>query len=163
MGDKVGAAAKQAGNGIMRSTVVMVVEGVLQKVIGGQELREGISLYGAFFHGGYDIILVSSQVDSKVGTWLWNNGLIHHSLVTFSVEEAMRKGRDVLLVVTPNPQQARRLFAQGVTSLLFAHPSYAQPEWRPDAKGPEVGWNELSREMAAEIKRKMADHRMDDA
>ena len=144
------------------TTIVMVVEGVLQKVIGGQSLREGCSLYGAFFHGGYDIILVSSQVDSKVGTWLWNNGLIRHSLLTFSVEEAMRKGRDVLLVVTPDPQKARQLFEQGVTSLLFAHPSYADPAWRPDYVGPMVGWNELSRAVAEEATRKVTDGRMGD-
>jgi hypothetical protein len=140
----------------------MVVEGVLQQIVGGQELREGCSLYGAFFLGGYDIVLVSSQKDAKMADWLWQNGLTHHSLVTFSVEEAMRKGHDVIMVVTPNPRQARRLFAQGVTSLLFTHPSYAQPEWRPDYVGPMVGWNELSRDIADEAARKLTDDRMDD-
>jgi hypothetical protein len=139
----------------------MVVEGVLQKLVGGQELREGISLYHCFFQGGYDVILVSNHM-SDVSDWLWKSGLTRHSLVVSSVEEAMAKGHNVTLVVTPNPEQARRLFAQGVTTLLFAHPSYAQPDWRPDYIGPKVGWNELSREIADEAARKLADHRMDD-
>ena len=144
-----------------QTTVIMVIQGVLQKLIGGQSLREGTSLYHCFFRGGYDVVLVGPQTDRR-SDWLWANGLIRHSLVVGTIEEAMQRSHNVTLVVTPDPGQARRLFAQGVTSLLFAHPSYAQPEWRPDAVGPTVGWNELSREMAAEIERKMADHRTDD-
>ena len=160
VGDKVGAAAKQAGNGIM-TTIVMVVEGVLQQIVGGQELREGCDLYHCFHQGGYDIILVSPQERNKLSDWIYQAGLIGHTLELPTIEHAIARSH-VSLVVTPDPQKARQLFEQGVTSLLFAHPSYADPAWRPDYVGPMVGWNELSRAVAEEATRKVTDGRMGD-
>src|ERR1019366_959508 len=97
------------------TTVAMVVEGVLQQVIGGQRLREGCDLYQCLFQGGYDVILVSPQERNKLSDWVYQAGLIRHSLTVPTVEDALHRGHDVTLVVTPNPFQARRLFAQGVT------------------------------------------------
>ena len=144
----------------MRSTVVMVVEGVLQQIVGGQELREGISLYHCFFQGGYDVVLVGPQT-KQMNEWLYQAGLIRHSLELPTIEHALARSH-VTLVVTPDPQKARQLFEQGVTSLLFAHPAYADPAWRPDYVGPMVGWNELSRVVAEEATRKVTDGRMGD-
>jgi hypothetical protein len=146
-----------------RTCVAIIVEGVLQQIVGGDPIREGVGLYNAFDRGDYDIVLVSpNALQAKLIDWLWHNGFSRHSVTVFSLEEARRKGYTIDLVVTSNPNQARSLFELGITTLLFSHPSYQMPEWRPDYKHPDIGWNELSREVAAEAERKLADHRTDD-
>lgn len=55
----------------------------------------------------------------------------------------MRRNGPISLVIEPDPKIAAGLLADGVPTLLYLHPQYSVPSWRPDHDGAPRRWDDL--------------------
>jgi hypothetical protein len=55
----------------------------------------------------------------------------------------MRRNGPISLVIEPDPKIAAALLAEGVPTLLYLHPQYSVPSWRPDYNGSPRRWDDL--------------------
>lgn len=56
----------------------------------------------------------------------------------------------VSLFVSASPIECAEMMHKGFTSLLFAHPSYMRPEFRPDHKAEPRPWDAIEQESRAQ-------------
>lgn len=141
-------------------TTVLTLEGVLRRT-GNQLDPKGRVLYEAFTATTRTVILTAE--DRLGAEWFLrtNNMMQHADLI--SVEEwvapdeagrflrAMDKvrapGVSVDSVIVANPETAEALFSAGFPVLLYAHPIYTVPSFRPDYKSVAKPWNKLTETM----------------
>jgi hypothetical protein len=57
-------------------------------------------------------------------------------------------------VVIPDPDLARDLYANGVPVLLYLHPTFSAPSFRPDHKPGIRAWSELAAEVEFQVNAK---------
>lgn len=55
----------------------------------------------------------------------------------------LRRTGPVDFVVEPDPRIAAALLADGIPTLLYLHPQYTVPSWRPDYTGNLRRWDDL--------------------
>ena len=55
----------------------------------------------------------------------------------------LRRTGPVTFMVEPDPEIAAALMAQGVPTLLYLHPQFTVPSWRPDFSGRLRPWDDL--------------------
>lgn len=63
----------------------------------------------------------------------------------------MRRNGPVDFFVEPDPKIAAALIAQGVPTLLYLHPQYTVPSWRPDYGGTPRRWDDLLAETERQV------------
>lgn len=137
----------------MSGSVLLEMQGVLRSD-NGKPVAEGITLYAslAAFHR---IVLVGEDADTD-SRWLKLNGLDDHAqLLIGSMDVALRHARgqlalDIRLLVSPSPATVAAAMHLGVTSLLFAHPRFARPEFRNDVEREPREWDAIVAEMDAQ-------------
>ena len=120
------------------ATVVMFVEGVLQKPDGVQALDAGVRLYRAL-STSYNLVLVTEQEIKKVKHFLLMNAISGHidvvplngSSIAKGMNSLRRDGYILDFVISPNPAVTSILYEQGFEVLTYTSPRYARPEWRP--------------------------------
>ena len=66
------------------------------------------------------------------------------------------------LVITGDPEVAKRLLEAGVTVSLFMHPSYISEKFRPDSRQGVKPWAELTEEIISQQESIVEDHRVQD-
>lgn len=55
----------------------------------------------------------------------------------------LRRTGPISFVVEPDPKIAAALLADGIPTLLYLHPQYTVPSWRPDFTGRLRRWDDL--------------------
>lgn len=55
----------------------------------------------------------------------------------------LRRNGPVSIVIEPDPKVAAGLLAEGIPTLLYLHPQYSVPSWRPDYNGSPRRWDDL--------------------
>jgi hypothetical protein len=55
----------------------------------------------------------------------------------------LRRTGPITFVVEPDPKIAAALMADGVSTLLYLHPQFTVPSWRPDYIGGVRRWDDL--------------------
>ena len=145
---------------------VITIEGILKADNQDGIIGEGTRLYYALSEH-YRIILTSEEGDPrKLEHWLKSNGFNEHSQVLIGeavpILNKLRSGGTALsLFLSPNPDTIRRAMQAGIASILFLHPRYSHPSFRPDWDGLPRPWDELVDEvekqniMKAEDKRRI--------
>ena len=141
-------------------SVLIACEGVLRTPTGAP-IPEGIALY-AMLCQGYRVVLCLDGPVSEAEHWLISNGFTLHDAVmdhTLAytgmdlrerhVDVERTKGR-VEMLVDPSPERVAMGLRKGITSILFAHPQYARPEFRPDLTRKIRPWESIAAELDAQ-------------
>lgn len=103
-------------------------------------------------------VTILSKSNEDADRWLKSvnigkiDDLVDYSFITatddkdYWLVEYCRANGKVDLVVTANVELAERLLEVGVNTLLFLHPMYIRPEFRPDGRGRR-GWDAIVEEI----------------
>lgn len=135
---------------------VITLPGVLQKTNEAPN-PQGIALYRSLAATGRVAVLCGPDV-SKAEWFLATNALSDHvNLVPESVEShptiagrrraqiaSLRaQGTHIEFVVDPDPEVVAGLHEDGLAALLYLHPQFSQPSFRPDFKSTATPWSEM--------------------
>jgi hypothetical protein len=140
------------------SSVVICMEGVLQKHVTNAPIQVGIALY----HGlasTFNVLLITELDKRTADHWLAIESLNQHAAVEYNenvrtfMSEEQRKFHqinslrvrhfNVDLVIDPNPDSAIHLLSNGFNVMTFTHSAYALPQWRPDYAEKTRSWDEI--------------------
>lgn len=150
----------------MSLTYAMVLDGVLRKNKDGAVNRHGLLLYNALATVGRMAIL-GSQNPERDDWFLKTNGFTTHShLIPERIEDGSdewrrrfaqvgrlrQEGANVEFVIEPDPSIAASLIASSVPVLLYIHPQYSAPSFRPDYDNTAKPWAELTKEIDYQIR-----------
>lgn len=146
------------------SIALLAIDGVLRDA-GGLPLRDGVVLYESLCLS-YRVVLASSNPE-RDDLWLRAEGLRSHQEVVgippaflrgttglrrAQAEALLGSGGAVSLVVDADPQVVLEATERGLVSVLYVHPKFSRPEWRPDRDQTPRPWDDL----VAEIERQSA-------
>lgn len=137
-------------------TYVLTLHGVLQQPNGAPN-PQGLSLYRALASVGRLVVL--GGLDRAKDEWfLATHDLRDHvNFVPESIEKhptelgrrraqigtLRAQGSHIELVVEPDPEIVAALHEDGLPTLLYLHPRFTQPAFRPDYKSEATPWNQL--------------------
>ena len=137
-------------------TYAITLHGVLQQPNGAPN-PQGMALYRALSTVGRLAIL--GGLDRAKDEWfLATQGLDDHvDFLPESIEKgptelarrlaqigALRaKGTHIEMAVEPDPEVVAAIHEQGVPTLMYLHPRFTQPAFRPDYKSVAKPWNTL--------------------
>lgn len=122
--------------------------------------------------GLYQVAVVTSEPNQDVVEhWLMVNGLSdNYSTIVVPRSEPTRAAQWRYLrsvgsldyVIDPSPSDVAWAASEGITALLFSHPLYARPEWRPDDERGVRAWGEIEAEVEQQAQRRSTDRRLSD-
>ncbi|MFC4506999.1 MULTISPECIES: hypothetical protein [Streptomyces] len=141
--------------------VVISIEGVLKRpesdavIPAGQLLYHGLAETHVVHLVDEDETFNRSKLLAQ--NWLKRNGFTKHiRLIKPNVSEryglrggiqSLRPDLHVDMVVVSDPTVASDLLAAGYTTVLFTHPRYTRPQWKPDYRGEPRAWDDLVAEI----------------
>lgn len=138
----------------------MFVDDVLRSST-GSPIYQGLALY-RMFNEDVRVVLLT---DDREKTHRW---LLEHRINTFDdlvdrnvpgilndpdleqVKYCRSQGK-VELVVTGNVELSKKLLEIGLDTLLFLHPTYLRPEFRPDGRQGMKAWADIEEEIDKQI------------
>jgi len=136
--------------------VLMFVDGVLRSHT-GSPIYQGLALYRLFNDSNRVVLLCEHK--AKDDRWLREHkinkldDLIDRSIPSMTdfpewrqVEYCRGQGA-IDMVVTSNPELAKKLLEVGVTALVFMQPSYIEEKFRPDSREGRKTWGEIQAEI----------------
>lgn len=140
--------------------VVMFVDGVLRSDT-GSPIYQGLALY-RMFNEDVRVILLSNERE-KTHRWLLEHkinkidDLFDYNLPGVlddpeldQVKYCRSQGK-VEVVVTADLDLATKLLQEGLDTLVFLHPTYLRPEFRPDGRQGVRSWAAIEAEMDKQI------------
>ena len=140
--------------------IVMFVDGVLRSET-GSPIYQGLALY-RMFNEDVRVVLLTDDRD-KTHRWLLEHkinkfdDLVDQNVPgviddpDFEQVKYCRSQGKVELVVTGDTDLAKKLLEIGLDTLLFLHPSYLRPEFRPDGRQGMRSWAAIEEEMDKQI------------
>ena len=149
--------------------IVMFVDGVLRHN-SNSPIYAGMALY-RMFSEDMRVVLLSEEKE-KTHRWL-----LEHKVNTYDdlvdstapgilenpelerVKVCRSQGK-VGLGVTANVELAKELLEQGIDTLLFLHPNYLRPEFRPDGRQGVRSWKAIEEEMDKQMEMLKEDPRV---
>lgn len=162
--------------GTMRRVVVMPVEGILRKEIGGQLNPDGFYLYRTLL-AMYRVILVSmGEPEHRVLDWLSREGIFGYDDIIFPMGMCLnglestwtniirvlrQRGYNLTMAVLNGPQDALDVHEAGVPTLLYTQPVYGLPDWLPGSSKGHQAWSRLVETVEGERALRLADKRME--
>jgi hypothetical protein len=152
----------------MSGQIGFVLDGVLRRITdqnavnsNGLLLFEGLKTFGrvTFLADGHAPDIVAIEHFLKVNRITGHVGLDVSvpSDGPGSVERRLaqmnrvRRNGPVSLVIEPDPKIAAALMQQGYPTLLYLHPHYTVPSWRPDFGGTVRRWDDLVAETDRQV------------
>jgi hypothetical protein len=150
------------------TTYVMVVDGVLRKPATNAVIESGQALYWSLAETGRLALLCGDDKD-KVDWFLRTNGFTKHVYLipedpTASptaggrrmqqIRELRRGQANIAFVVEPDPTIALDLYNESVPVMIYLHPTYTQPAFRPGYKSLAKPWEDLISEVEFQIEQK---------
>lgn len=140
------------------SVTVISLEGVLavgrpDDVVMMKPFGPGVITYHAM-KSLTKIVVVSTAPQDRAEHWLRVQGLRDHAYLYAGDKPLMDKlsamraiQLDISLVLHPDPAEVVTALRAGFLCGLWSHPSYARPEWRPDAPRTQRPWDEVVKEV----------------
>lgn len=138
-------------------------------------IPEGLALVGSLAHT-YSIAVVADVTDAdEVHTWMKTHGMAQFYSYALQRKPGMPEDRTervlaqvdylrssfpVGLVVDSDPATIASLMVKGYCGLLFTHPQYARPEWRPDDDKGMRSWAAIAAEVQEQNRMKAEDGRL---
>ena len=145
----------------MSVTYAMVLDGVLRKNKDQAVNHHGMFLYRSLITTGRLAILGSQ--DRAMDEWFLKTNDFHQHAHLITEELASgskpwirrmnqigrlrQEGSSPQFVIEPDPGMAKHLIAMSVPVLLYIHPRYSAPSFRPDYVNAAKPWAELTEEI----------------
>lgn len=145
----------------MAGIICITVQGVLKQEIGEGPITQGIQIYHGLKHM-LKIALITDESIERTQHWLKLNGLQEHAYLlpgldsdgddpvtrrTRQIGRLRANAEQADMLLDPDPEVVAEATRQGITGLLFAHPKYASPKFRPDYSYTPKPWDEIASEM----------------
>lgn len=167
----------------MAKVAVVSAEGVLCRqdrpgntFAASTPISEGLALVGAL-STTYSIAVVSNETDpAEIRDWMKDHGMAQFfsyavprkvgmpedrpGRILAQVEYLRSTGFAVGMVVDADPATVGLMLVKGYTGLVFSHPTYARPEWRPDDEAGARSWDEIVAETQRQNRLKAGDGRL---
>lgn len=168
----------EANQGTMSRVLVMPIEGILRKEVGGQLNPDGYYLYRTL-QSMYRVLLIStSEHDrNRVIDWLDKEGVFGYDDVLFPMTMAgswaiegfwtvviriiRMRGYNISMVVVNGPQDALDVLNSSVPVLLFSQPAYGLPEWLPGSSRGNEDWDKIVDKIESNRAARIKDKRME--
>lgn len=137
-------------------SVVMFVDGVLRSET-GSPIYQGLALY-RMFNEDVRVVLLCDDY-AKTNRWLLEHKINKmDDLIDYNVPGILddpdfeqvkycRSQGKVEVIVTADTELAKKLLEIGLDTLLFLHPSYLRPEFRPDGRQGMRSWAAIEEEL----------------
>lgn len=169
----------EANRGTMSRVLVMPIEGILRKEVGGQLNPEGYYLYRTL-QSMYRVILVATAESNRdrVVDWLERENIFGYDDLLLPLTMAgpwaiesfweivirilRMRGYNISMVVVNGPEEARDVLNASVPVLLYGQPSYGLPEWLPGSRRGDNDWDALVDKIETERAARRADKRMEE-
>lgn len=167
----------EGNQGTMSRVLVMPIEGVLKKAVGGQLNPDGYYLYRTL-SSMYRVILITYENDhGLVVQWLDKEGIFNYDDVLHPMswclnmkesymENVVRvlrtRGYNISMVVVNGPQDALDALNASVPVLMYSQPAYGLPEWLPGTRRGAEPWDRLVDKVEANRAARLTDKRMED-
>lgn len=138
----------------------MFVDGVLRSET-GSPIYQGLALY-RMFNEDVRVVLLCDDY-AKTNRWLLEHkinkmdDLIDHNVPgvlddpEFEQVKYCRSQGKVEVIVTADTDLAKKLLEIGLDTLLFLHPSYLRPEFRPDGRQGVKSWKSIEDEIDKQL------------
>jgi len=136
--------------------ILMFLDGVLRTNT-GSPIYQGLAIYRLFSESNRVVILCKDK--EKDDIWLREHkinkldDLIDHNIPSMTdfpeyrqVEYCRGQGA-IELVVTSNPELAKKLLEVGITTLMFLQPAYLEEKFRPDGRQGIRSWKDIKDEI----------------
>lgn len=138
-------------------SVLIFVDGVIRKERDLSIILDGSALYKSL-NENYRVILVTEEKE-KAEVWLKMNNLSQKTddIVQimdsplgdnkFRTVEMLRSKGKIDFVITDDLDLSKQLLEVGILTLVFLHPRYVRPEFRPDGRLGAKSWLEITEEL----------------
>jgi len=145
----------------MSATFVMTLDSVLRNP-GSEGLnQQGLALYRALSSTGRLAVLCGPD-ETRDEWFLASNGLTKHAYLVpeetdSAYTSAARRMNQIIylrsqgciieFVIEPDPAVAVHLFTHGVPVMVYLHPQYSTPSFRPDYESVAKPWDNLVKQV----------------
>jgi hypothetical protein len=153
-------------------SVIVLLDGVIRNLRKQAPISEGVLLYKTLNELNRVIVLADDR--ERTDIWLKKNNMakslddivqISDSVVEeprlASVKSILSKGR-VEFVVTDDVDFAKSLLELSINVLVFLHPRYVKPEFRPDGRAGAKSWAAINGELDKQQGLLLEDGRLSD-
>jgi hypothetical protein len=167
----------EGNQGTMSRVLVMPIEGILKKPVGGQLNPDGFHLYRTL-SSMYRVILVTWETqNNRTKNWLEQENILVYDDVLYmgsmcinslesyweNIIRILRmRGYNISVVVVNGPQEAREVINASVPVLMYTQPAYGLPEWLPGSRRGAEEWDALVDKIETERSARMNDKRMEE-
>jgi hypothetical protein len=156
--------------------VAIVVNGVLRQPNDSSVIIPGLLIYKSLVKDHRVSLIIDSAAKEKVQYWLLMNGLTDHvneiywdetdpdEVGTRRLRQVSRLKRQgpLSLVYEADTEAATALLKSQIPTMLFLHPTYTHPDFRPGHSSEPTPWNELVLEKVRQQEARATDTRLQD-
>lgn len=168
----------EGNQGTMARVLVMPVEGILRKEVGGQINPDGFYLYRTL-SSMYRILLITHDTNrQRTIDWLNKEGIYNYDDLLLPMTMAANwatesywsnviriirmRGYNISLVLVNGPEEALDVLNASVPVLMYSQPAYGLPEWLPGSRRGAEAWDTLVGKIETERSARLSDKRMDE-
>lgn len=135
--------------------VAIVLDGVLRKPLDVEAQDFGANLLYGALSDQFRLVVLGSDDTRRDDHFLLVNGMARHIRVEpdhpkgilGQLRNLRQEGFVFEFVVLADPQDAMILVQNGYSTLLYTHPTFSSPAFRPDYTGGIRSWYELETEV----------------
>lgn len=156
--------------------VAIVVNGILRQPNDSSVIIPGLLIYKSLVKDHRVSLIIDSAAKEKVQYWLLMNSLIDHVNEVYWDETdpedsgerrlrqigRLRKQGPIGLVYEADTIAATKLLQAQIPTMLFLHPQYTHPDFRPGVRDEPTPWNDLLGEKIRQQEARATDTRLQD-
>jgi hypothetical protein len=146
--------------------VAIAIDGVLRKPLDVEAVDFGASLLFASLVENFRVVVLGSENLAADEHFMSINGMVKYVKIEpvlpvdgegdtaqkrRQVERLRAEGFTFEFVVVPDPDLARGLYASGIPVLMYLHPTFTAPSFRPNHVEGLRPWNELATEVEFQL------------
>lgn len=154
--------------------VAIVVNGILRQLNDSSVIIPGLLIYKSLVKDHRVSLIIDSGAKEKVQYWLLMNSLTEHVNEIYwddtDPEDTgqrrlrqiarLRKQGPLSLVYESDTEAATRLLQAQIPTMLFLHPNYTHPDFRPGHSTEPTPWNNLLSEKIKQQEARATDTRL---
>jgi len=134
-------------------------------------IYEGISLYKALNVNGTVAVAVDDQEEAArwckihkltdVDSFISNKTVGEYEDKDFLKVQHQQASGPLHMIITADVDLAKKCVANGIKTLLWLHPVYQSPKFRPDGRVGKKSWDDLVAELDLQVDLMAEDKRID--
>lgn len=154
--------------------VALVVNGILRQPNDSSVIIPGLLIYKSLVKDHRVSLIIDSAAKEKVQYWLLMNSLTEHVNEIYWDETdpedtgqrrlrqiaRLRKQGPLALVYEADTEAATKLLQAQIPTMLFLHPNYTHPDFRPGHSTEPTPWNNLLAEKIKQQEARATDTRL---